>query len=323
MRIVQVCNVGNICGGTAACVWTITRALPQCQHSVLCLRPPTEETVRAFAPVPIQWVSRVDDDVLAPFQPDLVILHNTSAEQVGQIRDTFSLQYQHSAGVRAEAEMTVACSQWLAGQIPRSPEVLYQPVPTPPHPADGSRSPRLRHLEDQLVIGRICTPQLKKWPVSCIAFYRHLAARCPRVNWEFVGCPTELQQPLSRACGDRIRFFPAGWLARQHLWRWHGLLYHHPTLTESFGRTVAEAMRAGCVPIVDGRGGFCEQIEDNRSGFLCHSIDDFCAAISKLNDPASRWERSRIARKTSDGRFSLATFSKRFLQLLSEKTKTF
>ena len=108
------------------------------------------------------------------------------------------------------------------------------------------------------MIGRICTPQQKKWPNDVDEFYGRLADSYPQIRWEFIGCPTELQSRLSTVCHGRTTFLPAGWGARSRLWNWDALLYHNPQVTESFGRTVAEAMRAGCIPIVDDRGGFRE-----------------------------------------------------------------
>ena len=49
MRLLQVCNVGRIVGGTAACAWSITRAFPDLEHHVAFLSSITDETQRGFA----------------------------------------------------------------------------------------------------------------------------------------------------------------------------------------------------------------------------------------------------------------------------------
>lgn len=318
MRLVQVCNVGNICGGTAACAWSITRALPECRHQVLFLSQPTPETARVFAPVEICYVDHIDDDLLHPFHPDLVVLHNTAAARVGAIRSCVRLQYLHSRGDHAPADLTVACSQWLAQQCHPIAPVLYQPVPQPPQSGGNGQTEGNRHFDDGLRIGRICTPQLRKWPETCIDFYAELTSRFPRVQWEFVGCPQRLQKSLAAACGGRTLFFPASWETRQVLWRWHALLYHHPTLTESFGRTVAEAMRAECIPLVDARGGFTEQVVSGENGFLCADRAEFVAAIELLHAPEYRWRLARAARQSALDRFSLRMFACQFRKRLTD-----
>jgi len=316
MRIVQVCNVGNICGGTAACAWSITRALPECRHTICFLSAPTSETRDTFLPVEVRQIRRVDDRVLAPFQPDLVILHNTAAVHVDSVRQSLCLQYMHSRGHHAPADLTVACSKWLALQFPHSVPILDQPVPLPPGIDQKLCTTGSRAFDDQLIVGRICTPQARKWPESSLAIYHHLAPLFPEIRWEFVGCPHAFEPQLQTACRGRAKFWPAGWEARRHLLRWHALLYHHPTLTESFGRTCAEAMRAGCIPVVDDRGGFSEQIQSGRTGFLCRNITEFTAALAALT-PSQRWLMSQAGRSAANARFSLRTFATRFRQLLS------
>ena len=169
-------------------------------------------------------------------------------------------------------------------------------------------------LSTRLVVGRICTPTQAKWPSSLIDFYSELARRVPMVNWEFVGCPLELQPVLFEACRQRAVFHPAGWTARAHLLRWDVLLYHHPTLTETFGRTAAEAMRASCVPVVDARGGFLEQVNSD-SGWVCNTIDDFAGALEQLENPSLRNRMAASARHTADHTFSLTAIRQRLLRL--------
>lgn len=313
MRIVQVCNVGQICGGTAACAWSITRALPECQHLVLCLSRPTKETIIAFAPIEIRQVSRIDDALLLPLRPDLVILHNTARRNVGEIREVATLQYQHSQADHAAADFSVACSQWLAGRYSKPVPVLYQPVPVPPHSSEQGR----RCFAERFVVGRICTPQLRKWPDSCLHDYEWLARRFSAIEWEFVGCPEQMQRSLLESCRGRARFWSASWEARSHLRRWDALLYHHPELTESFGRTVAEAMHAGCLPIVDHRGGFLEQVTRGKDGWTCRSLNEFAEALACASDSGVRREMSAAAGETA-ARFSGHAFAARFRKQLVE-----
>jgi glycosyltransferase involved in cell wall biosynthesis len=189
--------------------------------------------------------------------------------------------------------------------------VLYQAVPKPANPGNADR-PR---GGASLVIGRLCTPTTLKWPETLVGFYSAVASRRREVEWEFVGCPQRLQGPLEAACGGRARFHEAGWDARLRLWTWDALLYHHPTVTESFGRTAADAMRAGCVPIVDDRGGFREQIAAG-AGWLCRSREEFSFAIDELADGKARLAMSRRAMAHADRHFSIARFRRDLLRVL-------
>lgn len=99
-------------------------------------------------------------------------------------------------------------------------------------------------------------------------------------------------------------------MSRSRLSDWDALLYHHPDLTESFGRTVAEAARVGCIPIVDDRGGFSEQLQTlGLTG--CRSVEQFSEAIDRLSCLLSRVELSRAIQKRADAEFSLRAFGHR------------
>lgn len=310
MHLLQVCNVGDICGGTAACAWSVTRALPMFQHTVVFLSAIAPETRAAFRACRLLSVSHLDAAFVGRLNPDLCLLHNTGAGRVDPVPNIPTVLYRHSAGLRAAADLEVCCSNWLARQLSPPAPVLHQGVPVPIQP----QLRRERSLAERIVVGRLCTPSKRKWPASLVDFYSVLASDHPQIDWEFVGCPLDLHPELKRACRGNAVFHSPGWQARSRFWRWDALLYHHPTLTESFGRIVAESMRAGCVPIVDGRGGFLEQVTP-QAGYLCRSPSDFSSALKALADWTTRRKMSRAAKARADEHFSLAAFSRRLLQL--------
>ena len=313
MKLLQVCNVGNICGGTAACAWTITHALPEVEHAVLFLSHPTEETQRAFQHCRVHHGPKIDERTLAGCDPDLIVFHNTVSHRIPKIASITTVQYHHSIGDRTPADIHIACSDWLAAQIDQTKTALYQPVPIPPRSEDAAN----RLLNNEIRIGRLCTPKSLKWPKVLIPFYESLAEKFPSVVWEFVGLPDNMTTDMKTACQSRCQFHDPGFQARSHFWKWHALLYHHPTLPESFGRVVAEAMRGGCVPIVDHRGGFAEQTESGRSGFLCNDFTEFERAIQAIHERSKWSEISREAKFAADQKFSLEAFRTSFLKLLS------
>ena len=112
-------------------------------------------------------------------------------------------------------------------------------------------------------------------------------------------------------------FHEAGLAARGHLRRWHAMLYH-TEVTHAYGRTVCEAQQAGCVPVVDRRGGFVEQIDSGRTGYLCETVDDFAAALGELREAERRRRLTLAARQAGGRRGSLALWRRRFLQLCRE-----
>ena len=314
MHLLQVCNVGNICGGTAACAWTVARALPNWQHSVWFFSPPTWETQRIFGDVRVLAGPRIAAGQMTMLRPDLILWHNAVADRMVNPQEVPAIQYQHSAGQRGQADGHVYCSQWLATEC-GEPDgcVLYQPVPVPPQPETGSQ----RNRRERLIVGRICTPQPHKWPADLIPFYSQLAEQFPLIDWEFVGCPPAMQATLKEACRGRAAFYSAGWMARQHLWRWDVLLYRQPGCVESFGRVCAEAMRAGCIPIVDNLGGFREQIVEG-TGFLCADEPAIHDALCQLIDINQRREFSRRAQEHANARFSLLRFQREFRALVRD-----
>ncbi len=303
-HLLQVCNVGRIIGGTAACAWTVTRALPTAKHSILFFGSVTKETRTAFADAHLEHHQTLALDDVRRLNPDLILLHNTPGTRIPQPLPVPTLQYVHSRIDPAPANHTVYCSQWLARQFPdEAAPVLLQAVPRPVETSGNDA----RVLRSDLTVGRICTPTSRKWPPEVAPFYGRLANRFPSIAWEFVGCPATLQETLAAACRGRARFFEPSWNIRSRLWQWDVLLYHNPHVTESFGRTAAEAMRAGCIPVIDDRGGFREQLP-REAGYLCKTDDDFAHALEKLHDRPHRTRLSRAARAHADEHFSLARF---------------
>lgn len=309
--LLQVGNVGDVTGGTGACVWTVTRALPDFRHVVAFPGELTAETRGAFAGCELIPRRRVDAGFVREAGADVVLLHNVAAGEVEAGLPALTLAYVHSRTTPAAADGVAFCSRWVTRECGAvGGRVLHQAVPVPPRPAGVVT----RSLGEDPLIGRICTPRVRKWPEELVPLYAGLAERFPGVRWAFVGCRRELIEPLREACGGRAEFVPASHGARAELWRWDATLYHHPTLTESFGRTCAEAMRAGCVPIVDDRGGFREQIDRvDGGGFLAGSAEEFAAAVEALLDPGERLRRSRRVRAVAEERFSVARFRRDLL----------
>lgn len=309
LRVLQACNAGRIVGGTTACAWTATRALPACEHHVWFFSPPDAETLSAFSRCCVHHGPSLTARDVDRLSPDVVLLHNTVRERIAGKWSAPTILYLHSAISRpARADATACCSRWLARRLGmRDRDVLWQGTVK-------ARSPRRRSggaaaRGGRLIVGRLCTPVAQKWPADMVRFYAELARRVPDVDWEFVGCPRRLQPLLHGACGGRAVFYAAGWERRRLLAEWDVLLYSNPALPESFGRTVAEGLRAGCVPVVDRLGGFLEQVPEGV-GFLCRGAEEFATALCRLGDAEFRRAMSARAATHGDACFSLARFAR-------------
>jgi hypothetical protein len=336
--LIQVCNVAEVMGGTGACAWTVTRALPGWRHVVVFPRAAREEVAREFGPAevrawPVVTAARVREVAAESARLGVrggvvVLLHNAGVGRVEGTLPAVVLQYVHSPIRAAGADSVRYCSQHLAARCGVSETaweraVLYQAVPEPPRGcalggSAGRGESSTRSLRRELVVGRLCTPTARKWPEETIAFTRRVAEAVPGVRWEFVGCPEGLQCALGEACAGEATFHPASWAARGHLWNWDALVYHHPSLTETFGRVVAEALRAGCVPVVDARGGFVEQVTP-ETGFLCSGPEEFVRAVRTLRDDrVLRWRMSGAARERGRALFGEEAMARRLVGWVRE-----
>lgn len=314
MRLLQFCNVANVVGGTGACGWTITKCFPDWHHGVYFKsgRRLSTETALAFDGASLYLNSMTSDQAIEDFKPDVILFHNTSHVIWPQSIPAGSLTifYQHSnlREFKASAEkcdVAFCVSNHLAEETGFDKRfVLYQPVPAPPN---GLYIQRERGL-----VGRICTPHSGKWErEDVLPVYRILAEKQPGLRYEFVGAPDSIREDLWGILGESAEFFPASWQARERFHKWDMMVYSS-SVTETYGRTVCEAQRAGCVPIVSRRGGFIEQVSEGVTGFLCDSPEGFAASVGAVRNAVDRSAMIDAAIE----RGSLAGFRQKFLKTL-------
>lgn len=259
MHVHSVINVGSSVGGTFRCAVDMMRALPDCTHSLTVATGGLDRWAKPeLAELGVEVCSQ------PPVGTGLVICHNTRAADVPKGPFTV-VYYAHSVNSTARkpplhVDLVLCVSKWLAHKLGHTEEqVLYQPVSVLAKPACADHYRR----EDQLVVGRICTPQPKKWVWEQFTPYLFpVMETFPDAHFEFVGAPKDIEARLtSRHTGPHVSmsFMEASPLSRQWMHTWDVLLYTSET-EESFGRVVREAQRCGCFPIVSDRGGFVEQI---------------------------------------------------------------
>ncbi len=100
---------------------------------------------------------------------------------------------------------------------------------------------------------------------------------------------------------------------------WHaaGLGEDDPERLEHFGISTVEAMSAGAVPVVIGRGGLLETVRDGVDGYLFDDVDALVARTRELiADPALLARMSAFAQRRAED-FSLPAFDAHLRELLA------
>jgi glycosyltransferase involved in cell wall biosynthesis len=92
------------------------------------------------------------------------------------------------------------------------------------------------------------------------------------------------------------------------------LFAHTSTLPEPFGRTIIEAMMAGCAVVAANAGGPAEIVVNGQSGLLTPP-GDVAALAAALNDlltsDARRLDMARAARRRAEAEYSLEQMARR------------
>ena len=91
----------------------------------------------------------------------------------------------------------------------------------------------------------------------------------------------------------------------------------HPDLLEHFGMTTAEAMSAGCIPIVVNKGGQREIVDEGVNGFKWDSIDELVEKTKKvLNLENTNSLRENAINKSKE--YSYNTFATKLEKYIGE-----
>jgi hypothetical protein len=323
LKVLQVCNVASMTGGTANCAWSITKALPDMRHRVHFLGRTIPDSVSAaFSGCELTGGHKIDSEILSSV--DLAIFHNTGPNLFPQyIPDNLAtVYYQHSAfpaaaGIRKRCSKVFSVSKWLAKECGlKDSDVLHQPVPIPPTRDKWPENERIR-------VTRFCTPNPQKWDEKdVLPFYRQLFTKIPDVDWTFVGAPHPVEMKLRNIAAEAIATvtFEDASHGQRSILHTSDVLIHHSSVTESYGRTICEAQRCGCYPIVDNRGGFVEQIENRLTGALCDHESDFIFELQYFIDSTKDGHSFKeILKLNGNARGALSVWRHKFLSALKGK----
>jgi glycosyltransferase involved in cell wall biosynthesis len=149
-------------------------------------------------------------------------------------------------------------------------------------------------------------PRASTWRLACLGGQedsadgqRYLA----QVRASAQGAPIEIR-------ADATRSQLSDTLSRAKIF-WHaaGLTVdeqEHPEWCEHFGIATVEAMAAGCVPVVIGKGGQTEVVRHGIDGFVCQSLDEMARWTKTLIDDEARLAAMSASARTRAERFSEA-----------------
>jgi glycosyltransferase involved in cell wall biosynthesis len=155
--------------------------------------------------------------------------------------------------------------------------------------------------------------QLDAWQLVCVGEARTDAERVYAFDVEQAGPNVQASVNASR---DEVR----DRLAEARIF-WHaaGLFENeseHPDRLEHFGMATVEAMANGCVPVVIGRGGQTEVVDDGRSGFLVSTLEEMVARTTELTRDRELWSRMSAAARQRAQQFGAPAFAERFRALV-------
>lgn len=99
---------------------------------------------------------------------------------------------------------------------------------------------------------------------------------------------------------------------------WHaaGFGENEATKMEHFGISVVEAMAGGCVPVVIGKGGLNEIVDDGVNGFLWDDQDDLISKTLQVISNRSLWNKMSKEAVKKASYFSKENFSGNIKKLI-------
>lgn len=129
------------------------------------------------------------------------------------------------------------------------------------------------------------------------------------------GYPIEILQDASHArleeeyARARLFWHAAGFSVNQE---------EHPEQTEHFGIATAEAMSAGCVPVVINKGGQPEIVNHGENGYLWDSLESLKKHTLHLIKSPEKMERMSTTAMKKSQQFSKERFYRELVDLLDQ-----
>lgn len=224
--------------------------------------------------------------------------------------------------VVANSEFT---RKWIQRYWQVDSDVVYPPIT---EYACGNKRPWI------ISIGRFCAGGREKRQLELIEVYKGLCDDGLE-GWEYhVAGIVEHEEYFERvrvaARGYPIVLHPnISYYELRNLYQEAAIFWHavgigidaekQPSKLEHFGIVTAEAMTAGCVPVVINAGGQPEIVQHGVDGFLWNNISELKHWTTWLIDhPAKRQEMANYAMVSSRSRFGEQAFGQRLDRVLEK-----
>jgi len=314
--------VMNVCwmGGTALWVLDTIKTLSGWKHEVIFLNGEEDKSIsdqfKALG-IRVSKAGGITRDLMQAINPSSVILSNTSPTKIEDFPNTkwltdnyYTIYYHHSAvhPWLSESDIDIFNSEYLKNQYRNLFERMRQIFVIPPgvEPEDLIKIKRYKKEKERLVIGRHSSDLPDKYPKEQIDILKEVGHPAIILGGEKYYDQEVLKQ-------DNITVLPVGamevprFLASIDIFTYRTA----PSVKETWGRILTEAMLAGLPAVVEDCGGLSEQIEHGVDGFLCKNDDQFVRYLTMLvTDHELRYEMGQKAREKALQNFTNMEFKK-------------
>jgi glycosyltransferase involved in cell wall biosynthesis len=231
---------------------------------------------------------------------------------------------------RVRTSLSTFAQDWVRRLWAVETEVVYPPNETV--------FPELPKENVVVSVGRFTTRSVSKAQVELVQMFRDRLARtgAPGAGWTY-SCLGQIDDdPADRAYferaqaearghpiqveGDVARARLKALMARSKIF-WHAAGFdideaRAPHLCEHFGCVTVEAMAAGAVPVVIGRGGQKEIVRHGIDGFLCETLEEMATSTQRLIDDPALWSSMSASARLRAAEFSEERSVQRLVQLI-------
>lgn len=146
----------------------------------------------------------------------------------------------------------------------------------------------------------------------------HLAGSAGQGDIDYLKQLQELAKDLPINFYPNLRYDELVKLYGQSSIYWHaaGFDEEEPAKMEHFGIATVEAMAGGCVPVVIGKGGQKEIIDNKKSGFLWDNLEELEDATLRLVRDQKRWQQMSETAAAAADFFSKEKFQQKIKALI-------
>lgn len=168
---------------------------------------------------------------------------------------------------------------------------------------------REERATDRFRFGRISRDDADKHGARQLWIYETMTAPVLKEGI-IVGWGARARQKYNREPDCYVKTFPERGLSQREFYSFCDAVIMTTDTFENLPRVGFEAMASGSVLVVDNRGGWREQVEDGRTGWLCLDDREFVYKASRTAfEAAEREEMRRAARRRLDLRWGLEAAS--------------